>query len=605
MKRNFKIKTSTLVFMAFLFLTVLGFMVSPEIGGLGAVSMAALVPVWGIVKEGTFKELSVDEIAKLSDDEQVQYFAAKADHQKTQMTAEFKKMIDEAKKGTIDEETLKSKLDDFAKKLAEAENEELKGLKDAVKKNQEIIKDYNEKLKTQGSALRKLQDQGIIGPDNQVNKDVLRTIVTKHLEEAGLIGEEEVNEHGLKVKPIKLKSNEKISDSSTDQVIDVRTLSHKHAAQKAGEAVFVGGTGTQAVFNQAINRTGMGSISDPLTANAHALDIFSVKNITGSLMTLLVYENLEANGELVAEGAAPSADSRIELNSKDFKVFDFSATASISKNLLRDSGEVIDELVKQLASNIKTVLDDALFTDAGDNSATPWGVFNTDHSCENFNPLLFTGTSPKANIISVIGKAKLQARLNNWMVDSTILNPFQDDEIEDLKDADENSIRDNRLAVDSLGNVVGVKGMRKHQTTKMPQNALCVFNSGLQEIGLRQDIETQFGHSNDDIKKRRVTFVMDMRGAYAQKAKKSSIYVTNITDAIAILKESAAASLTRIQAYATGSDASELTVATLVNAGVENVNAANLAEYKATIAGESSIANLAALQTLIDTDNAD
>ena len=85
---------------------------------------------------------------------------------------------------------------------------------------------------------------------------------------------------------------------------------------------------------------------------------------------------------------------------------------------------------------------------------------------------------------------------------------------------------------------------------------------------------------------------------------KQPIY-SNLTEAIAILKESAAASLTRIQGYATGSDASELTIATLVNAGVTGALEANLAEYKATIAGESSIANLAALQTLIDTDNAD
>ena len=255
----------------------------------------------------------------------------------------------------------------------------------------------------------------------------------KHLNDSGALDSESVNEHGLKVQEVKVSNNHAMGTKSNSQVADVRSISKKFVTNKAGEAMYVGGTGTQSVSGQAQNRTSIGSIGVPLTANEHALDIFNVINITGSLMNLLVYENLEANGELVSEGVAPSADSRIEMNDKDFKVFDISASATISKNLLRDKGEVIDELVNQLADNIKTVLDSKLFTAGGDNTSTPWGVFNTTNSCETFNPLLFTGSSPKANVISVIGKAKLQARLNDWGTDSTLLNPIQSDEIEDFK----------------------------------------------------------------------------------------------------------------------------------------------------------------------------
>lgn len=550
----------------------------------------------GITMEA-FGKMEPSEIAQL----EAEFRSAEAE----EMKSEFKSMIDEAKKGTITEETLKAKLDEFAKKLVGNDSEEFKSLKDAVAKNQKIIEDYEEKLKAQGTELKKLQDAGIVSAQNIVNKSVLRSIVEKHLTDAGLIGDEEVNENGIKVRPINLKSGEKISDSAIKQYVDLRNLSQKNVVQKAGENVFVGGTGTQAVFNQAINRTSIGSISVPLTADEHALDIFRVTSISGSLMNLLIYQNLEANGELVAEGAAPSADSRIELSDRDYKVFDFSATATISKNLLRDSAEVIDELVMQLEDNIKTVLDGYIFTTGGDNTATPWGAFNSTYNADVFNPLLFTGTSPKANIISVIAKAKLQARLNNWMTDTTILNPKQWDAIEDLKDTQENSVKDNRLAVNALGEVVAVKGMFKHQTTKIPENTLLICNSGLETLGLRQDIETMFGHNNDDLKKRKISFVIDMRASYGNKAQKSAVYVDDISGAIAILKENAAASLARVQAYATGSDASALTVATLVNAGVTDVIEANLAEYKATIAGEASIADLAALQALIDTDNAD
>ena len=603
MKHIFKMSNFTMLLALVICLTIVGFAVAPELGGMGAISMATMIPIWGSIKDKTFKELTVDEIAGLSDEDQVKYFANKSEHEKDTLRKEFKEMIDEAKKGTLTGDELKIKLEDLKKELVNHESQELKNLKDAVNKNIATIADYETKLKTQGTALKKLEDKGIITADGEVNKGIIRGIVEDYFEKAGLIGEEFI-ENGIKVRPINLKSNQNLGDSGVSQVKDVRNISTKHLVRKAGENMFINGTGTQAVSGQGINRTSIGSIAPPLTANDHVLDLFTVQSISGSLMNLLVYENLEANGELVAEGVAPSADSRIELNDIDFKVFDFSATATIGKSLLRDSSEVMDELVTQLASNIKTVFDAIIFSALGNNSDAPWGAFNTDHSCENFNPLLFTGSSKKANIVSVIGKARLQARLNDWNSDLFIMNPRQEDELEDLKDADENSIRDNRLAVNNLGEVVGAKGMMKGQTTKIPEGALLVCNSGLQRIGLRQDIETAFGYNGDDLKKRKVSFVMDMRGAYGQKAKKSAIYVTSISEAIEILKETAAASLTRVQAYATGSNADALTIATLVNAGVTGALPANLADYKDTIAGESSIATLSALQTLIDTDNA-
>lgn len=530
-------------------------------------------------------------LKKIEDQNKEQFDAAIATAKE-----EMQKAGEEFKKGFIDQEILDKKIQETADSLKTASEEAYKELK-------EVIEDQKEILVKQGNSISKMKESGIINSDLTVNKGLLRTIVETQLEKAGLIGEE-VEEDGIKVKPINTaKLSKKAGDSSITQVVDLKKLS-KNTASKAGENMFIGGTGTQTVFNQAINRTYIGEISDPLTANEHALDIFSTTTVSGSQMTLMVYQNLDANGELVAEGAAPSLDSRIELTSKDFKVFDFSATATVSKNQLRDSGEVVDELVRQLASNIKTVFDNKLFVSTGDNNDDPWGVFNTTESCETFNPRLFTGTSPKANMISVFGKAKLQARLNDWATDSIILSPHECDELQDLKDNDENSIKDNRLAVDSLGMLIGVMGLRKSQTTKMPKNTALVYNSNLQTIGLRQSIETEFAYNADDFKKRKVSFVMDMRAAYGQRAKKSSIYIDDIKGAIAILKETTAESLAVVQGYATGSDASELTIATLVNAGVVDTVEANLDAYKTAVAAESSIENLAALQAIINTVNA-
>lgn len=77
------------------------------------------------------------------------------------------------------------------------------------------------------------------------------------------------------------------------------------------------------------------------------------------------------------------------------------------------------------------------------------------------------------------------------------------------------------------------------------------------------------------------------------------------SETVIAIRESA---LTAIQAMATGSDASALTATQLRNAGVIGVvdseTTSNLGDYKTAIAAESSIADLDALQEIIDDVNA-
>lgn len=67
--------------------------------------------------------------------------------------------------------------------------------------------------------------------------------------------------------------------------------------------------------------------------------------------------------------------------------------------------------------------------------------------------------------------------------------------------------------------------------------------------------------------------------------------------------EQAATALTTIQGYATNNDASALTADLLAQAGVTGFLNANLDAYKTIIAGEASIADLTALQSLISAAN--
>ena len=285
------------------------------------------------IVDGKFVELKADELKELSPEDLGAYTADKHKSALSNLKAE----IEETQKNYIKDVMTK---DEFAEKmttimgsLKEISTPENNAETTSLSKE---LKDLTESMKAIGTEVTALKENGIINQDLSVNKGVLRTLVEKHLKEAGLIGEE-VEEKGIKVKPINLKSNQVLGSSGVSQTIDLRQLSKSHV-EKAGENMFINtGGATQTTFNQGINRSFIGEISDPLTANEHALDIFNTTSISGSLMTLMVYENLEANGELVAEGEAPGVDSRIELNSKDFKVFDFAATATVSKDQLRDS----------------------------------------------------------------------------------------------------------------------------------------------------------------------------------------------------------------------------------------------------------------------------
>lgn len=172
MKRNFKIKTSALIFLGAMFLTLIAFVIAPELGGIGAISMATLVPVWGIVKDGTFKELSVDEIAELSKEDQDKYFADKAENQRAKLIADFDKKLNESTKDFLKKEEVDQIKKDFADTIKDLDvealnkySETIKSLKDNVKTVEDAAKEIKGIVKTQGEELRKMQDRAPKVPD--------------------------------------------------------------------------------------------------------------------------------------------------------------------------------------------------------------------------------------------------------------------------------------------------------------------------------------------------------------------------------------------------------------------------------------------------------
>lgn len=170
MKRIFKSNTVVLIVMVLLTLTA--FAVSPDIGG--ALGLATLVPIWGVVKDGTFKELSVEEIAKLSDEDQEKYFADKALYQKQQIDNvknELIELVSKSKADLITKDEFDKEFEKIKSKLEKLDADKFEKFEQALDKLEKISK-------TQGNEIAKMKDGGI--PTE--SKNAFKTQLKKALE---------------------------------------------------------------------------------------------------------------------------------------------------------------------------------------------------------------------------------------------------------------------------------------------------------------------------------------------------------------------------------------------------------------------------------------
>lgn len=101
------------------------FFMAPEVGSVLAGSLA-IVPIWGYVKDKTFKELSADEVADLESDDQVKYFNELNLHKADQMNA----LKVEMKKASTEE--IKAQIEALKSEILENNKEQMKALTKAL-----------------------------------------------------------------------------------------------------------------------------------------------------------------------------------------------------------------------------------------------------------------------------------------------------------------------------------------------------------------------------------------------------------------------------------------------------------------------------------------
>ncbi len=120
----------------------------------------------------SFKELSVEEIGKLSTEDQNKYFADKADHQREEIIKNFDAKIEEKTKDFLNKEEVEKIREDFNASIKEMPIEALnkyvetiEGLKTEIKTVEDLAKEVKEITKTQGTFMAKMQEAGNKIPD--------------------------------------------------------------------------------------------------------------------------------------------------------------------------------------------------------------------------------------------------------------------------------------------------------------------------------------------------------------------------------------------------------------------------------------------------------
>jgi hypothetical protein len=133
-------------------IALIAIFISPEFLAITGTALA-IVPIWGSVKDATFKELTVEEVEKLESGEQVKYF--------NELNAHKEK-----------------KMEDFKTKLKKESSEEIKTKMEALKSemnadNLEQMKVLQKAMEEQGMALRKLS--GGQAPTKETFEEYLET----------------------------------------------------------------------------------------------------------------------------------------------------------------------------------------------------------------------------------------------------------------------------------------------------------------------------------------------------------------------------------------------------------------------------------------------
>jgi HK97 family phage major capsid protein len=141
-KKQFAKRVQIIAGIALSLIAILMFFLAPEMGA-GITASMALVPIFGSFKDGTFKELSVEEIGELSKEDQTKYFSEHTKWQKEILMSDFEKKMDEKTKDFLKADEIATIKADFMKAI---EGMDIKALSKYVDTIDKLTKDTSAAL---------------------------------------------------------------------------------------------------------------------------------------------------------------------------------------------------------------------------------------------------------------------------------------------------------------------------------------------------------------------------------------------------------------------------------------------------------------------------
>lgn len=436
------------------------------------------------------------------------------------LTEQENKLVEEIQK-QFDAELEKVKKGYISVEKAEENmNAKIKELQDGIVSTEDLqkaIKDFNDKLVKQWEDVQKLTTKS----EKSAVKKSFREAVAETIRNSENV-EKYLDGAGNERYRIKGLTSPK-SEIEFKVAVDMNTASAVRPGASPGVSI------------GALTDYGMPVQAIPVTMDTHFIGAFASQSTTEKYFGVIV-EGTETDGADVKAETAAAGDSSYLFSSKEFKVFDFAVKFRVHQNTLDDMDNVLNRIQTIGVDRLLSKIDYYVLGSAGDNSATPYGLLNAGYFTA-YDTTLRQGEVVTANIVNVIKNAVLQARKLNRAVDTVILNSSDAAEIEDLKDANSNTVALAGIRLDATGKLAYMYGLRVLINDKMTTNKFVVCNYAESiQFGIREDMGVRMGYDQTtDFSKKIVTIQLECRLAIGIGHAETIIYCSDIAAAATAL----------------------------------------------------------------------
>jgi len=370
---------------------------------------------------------------------------------------------------------------------------------------------------------------------------------------------------------------------------DIKDVSMTIKALPITTAAFVGSTNYPMIPQD----QEMGVTHAPRTPQTFREDTPTGTFINGDTWTWIEEGTITDNTGTVAENAV-FGTVEVVYNNKETKPKKIANYTKVTRESLEDWNEFLNEINLLISKLNNEELNSQLFN--GDGTGT--NLLGIKLSSVEFSANGIEESNP--TIWDVIRLSIAQILINGltgWMPNKIYMHPADVANQEIEKDTTGNYIFPPFI----MPNGMQVKGIPITETTDVSQGFFEVCDINRCQKRFKRELEIRIWEQNeDDAIYDRLTITTSQRVAFRIKDLEKPAFVYDSFDnAISIIGGSTTA-LNFILAMAPASDASKLTINGLIKAGVTGTDPAKLDDYKVAVAAEASIADLAALQIVID-----